>query len=320
MGRAMETKTKRCSGGSETWTLKTAASDLRDRIRRVRAAVREPAANCKRCGKEKRQWEGIVADAGQFYEACHAQKVEKCAKEIGAAWIRKTGTTTITTEKRKRRKAWAGGVTSSASVNTNTYEVAEVLMCLRACSQANVVCIGDATATFTGLPIGGVMSKAACSAVLNYEENAWKCDESERAKQGFGTDEWDNEVVHTRYVDDVIMLSPRYCEKCLAEAIKQAYSVPFDTASQGKKLEWLEVCTETQHVRLTPRKYETVPAWASDRKELRSFFLGRITRMKEATAQDDTEGYVRCRTTGQKPETVWMDDTRLQIHDVHDST
>ena len=140
------------------------------------------------------------------------------------------------------------------------------------------------------------MSKAACSAVLNYEENAWKCDENEGAKQGFGTDEWDNEVVHTRYVDDVIMLSPRYCEKCLAEAIKQAYSVPFDTASQGKKLEWLdmEVCTETLRVRLSPRRYETVPAWASDKKELRSYFLGRITRMKEATTQDDVEGYVRC--------------------------
>ena len=71
---------------------------------------------------------------------------------------------------------------------------------------------------------------------------------NERAEQGFGTDEWDDEVAHTRYVDDVIMLSPRYCEECLAEAIQQAYSVPFDTASQGERLEWLdmEICTETQ--------------------------------------------------------------------------
>ena len=92
------------------------------------------------------------------------------------------------------------------------------------------------------------------------------------------------------------MLSPRYCEGCLAKAIQQAYSVPFDTASQGKKLEWLdmEICTETQRVRLAPRKYETVPAWASDRKELPSFFLGRIARKKEATAHGDTEGYVQC--------------------------
>ena len=174
IGRTMETMTKRYSGGSETWTLKTAASDLRDRIRRVKAATCEPTERCKRCRKKKRRWEGIVADAGQFYEACHAQKVEKCAKEIGTAWIQETGTT-ITVEKCKRRKAWAGGATRPVSVSTNTYEVAEVLMSLRASSQANVVCIGDTTATFRGLPIGGVMSKAACSAVLNYEENTWKC-------------------------------------------------------------------------------------------------------------------------------------------------
>ena len=101
IGRAMETMTKRYSGGSETWTLKTAASDLRDRIRRVKAATCEPTERCKRCRKEKKRWEGIVANAGQFYEACHAQKVEKCAKEIGAAWIQETGTTTITVEKCK---------------------------------------------------------------------------------------------------------------------------------------------------------------------------------------------------------------------------
>ena len=140
------------------------------------------------------------------------------------------------------------------------------------------------------------MSKAACSAVLNYEESAWKCNEHERVMQGYATDEWDDEVVHTRYVDDVITMSPQYCERCLGEAIQKANSVPFDTASQGKKLEWLdmEVCTETQCVRLTPRKYETMPPWASDRRELRGYVLGRIARMKEATAQDDTEGYVRC--------------------------
>ena len=50
------------------------------------------------------------------------------------------------------------------SMTTYTYEVAEVLMALRACSRANVVSIGHATATFTGLPIGGAMRKAAwCS-------------------------------------------------------------------------------------------------------------------------------------------------------------
>ena len=174
IGRAMETMTKRCSGGSETWTLKSAANELRDKIQRVRTATREPTTRCQRCGTGKRQWEGIVADAGQFYEACFAQKVEKSPKEIGAAWIRQTGTTTITVEHCKGRKAWAGGAIKSVSVTTCTYEVAEVLMALRACSRANVVSIGDATATFTGLPIGGVMSKAACSAVLNHEENAWK--------------------------------------------------------------------------------------------------------------------------------------------------
>ena len=71
--------------------------------------------------------------------------------------------------------------------------------------------------------------------------------ENARAVQGFGVDTWDDEVTHTRYVDDVLMSSPRYCEGCLTEAIRQACSVPFDTASRCDKLEWLdmEICTET---------------------------------------------------------------------------
>ena len=103
-------------------------------------------------------------------------------------------------------------------------------------------------------------------------------------------DEWDDEVAHTRYVDDVVMLSPRYCEGCLAEAIRQAYSVPFDAASRGEMLEWLdmEICTETQHVRQNPRMYETTPAWASDRKELRSYASAR-------PARSDTRFYDRFR-------------------------
>ena len=173
IGWAMETMTKRCSGGSETWTLKMAASEQRDKIQRVRTATREPTNRCQRCGMQKRRWEGIVADAGQFYEACPAQKEEECAKEVGAAWIRQVGRTTKAVESCKRRKAWAGGAIKSVSVTTNTYEVAAV-MALRACLRANVVSIGDATATFTGLPIGGVMSKEACSAVLNHGEKAWK--------------------------------------------------------------------------------------------------------------------------------------------------
>ena len=53
IGTAMETMTKRCSGGSETWTLKKAASELRDKIQRVRTATREPTNRCQRCGMEK---------------------------------------------------------------------------------------------------------------------------------------------------------------------------------------------------------------------------------------------------------------------------
>ena len=130
-------------------------------------------------------------------------------------------------------------------------------------------------------------------------------------------------MAHTRYVDDVVMLSPRYCEGCLAEAIRQAYSVPFDTASRGEKLKWLdmEIRTDTQHVRVKPRRYEPTPAWAPDRKELRSYILGPNARMKEAKADDDTEGFcTMLRTTDDKPRTMRMDDTGLQAHDKHHST
>ena len=68
-----------------------------------------------------------------------------------------------------------------------------------------MVSIGDATATFTGLSIGGVMSKAACGAVLNLEENAWTHGKMHVQSRD---SEWMNGTTSWRTrgnVDDVVM-------------------------------------------------------------------------------------------------------------------
>ena len=78
----------------------------------------------------------------------------------------------------------------------------------------------------------------------------------------------------------------------------------------------MEICTETQHVRVKLRRYETTPAWASDRKELRRYILGPIARMKEAKADDDTAGLcTMLRATDHQPGTMRIEDTGLQAHE-----
>ena len=226
------------------------------------------------------------------------------------------GRTTKAVESCKRRKAWAGGAIKS--VTTNTCEVAEVLMALRACLRANVVSIGDATATFTGLPIGGVMSKEACSAVLNHGEKAWK-----RGKMHVqSTDtEWINGT--TRWLTRGAWTTwSCYRRDTARDASRKRYGRHIRCRSiqrhGGEKLKWLdmEICTETQHVRVKLRRYETTPACPSDRKELRSYILGPNARMKEAKADDDTEGLcTMLRATDHQPGTMRIEDTALQAHD-----
>ena len=43
-------------------------------------------------------------------------------------------------------------------------------------------------------------------------------------------------MAHTRYADDVTMLSSRHSKGCLSEAFRQAYSVPFDTTPGEKEV------------------------------------------------------------------------------------
>ena len=108
IGRAMETMTIRCSGGTETWTLKLAASEPRDRIQRGEHSN----AYANEQVPEVRNVKATVGKNRRRRPVLRGMPRVECAprvREIGAVWIRQTGTTTITVESCNRRKARAGG-------------------------------------------------------------------------------------------------------------------------------------------------------------------------------------------------------------------
>ena len=54
-----------------------------------------------------------------------------------------------------------------------TFDFLEIGMCLAAFVRLNLARIGDTVVRFSGVPIGGHLSKAVCSLILCHAETEW---------------------------------------------------------------------------------------------------------------------------------------------------
>ena len=69
--------------------------------------------------------------------------------------------------------------------------------------------------------VGGLCSKAATSALLTSQEEAWiKRVSSKRNESGFtlSNSSYESSCLHLRYIDDVILASRRWCRTCLVNS------------------------------------------------------------------------------------------------------
>ena len=84
-----------------------------------------------------------------------------------------------------------------------------------------------------GLPIGGVLSGLCLSVVLGKQEYEWNANRLDQIKAGFdfGSFRVSQCVAVLRYVDDILLISLRYCRQCLVEFAKKSYSIPVSVAS-----------------------------------------------------------------------------------------
>ena len=79
-----------------------------------------------------------------------------------------------------------------------------------------------------GLPIGGVLSGLCVSVVLGKQEYEWNANRLDQFKAGFdfGSFRVSQCVAVLRYVDDILLISLRYCRQCLVEFAKKVIFNP----------------------------------------------------------------------------------------------
>ena len=84
-----------------------------------------------------------------------------------------------------------------------------------------------------GLPTGGVLSGLCLSVVLGEQEYEWNANRLDQIKAGFdfGSFRVSQCVAVLRYVDDILLISLRYCRQCLVDFAKKSYSISVSVAS-----------------------------------------------------------------------------------------
>ena len=137
-------------------------------------------------------------------------------------------------------------------------------MCLAAFVRMNLASVGDCVVQFDGVPIGGFMSKIACSLILCVAETRWEENTPLLETHGFLPPgcRWSDVAACGRYVDDAAMVSAVLCKRCLQDALRLMYPVSFDVASEGRRIEWLDMVLDldTCALDLLPKPFVTAPA------------------------------------------------------------
>ncbi|CAK0822235.1 unnamed protein product [Prorocentrum cordatum] len=284
LSRSYETLLKRFSPGFEVWRLRDAAPTLRDGIAKLRAHPNGSGCTCFRRGSRKLPVEGVVADAGQFFESVRASDADAAAALFRRA-AHSGAPDRVTVSRSMRRRAFLGGRLDNPRHDLKTFAFMELALCLAAFARMTFVSVGDVVAEFTGVPIGGFMRKVRCSLILCRWETEWDEDDAHLQAQCFVPPgwRWSDAAACSRYVDDMIMLSRVLCRTCLEDALKCMHDVPFELSPRSRRLKWLDLTVDLDSlmIDLFPKAFSTAPAWASSPSALRAHVLSRVARWRE---------------------------------------
>ena len=104
---------------------------------------------------------------------------------------------------------------------------------IRVFSWVSLVCVEGLVYELKGLPIGEVLSGLCLSVLLGTQEYVWNSNRLEQIKAGFdfGSFRGSQCIALLRYEDDILMISVRYCRRCLVEFGKKSYLIPVSVAS-----------------------------------------------------------------------------------------
>ena len=184
---------------------------------------------------------GVVADAGQFFEVVQPSTAVSAMVSIMECLTRQARRHTVTIRRSRKVQGFLGGNPFVKSAKTRTFTFHDLLCCFAACMYIPFCKLGDTVIRMSGLPIGGLLSRIAASVVLAWEEHQWV----EAWPGNFGLDSsvpaWNKSVVARRYIDDTILISKLLRYDCLVALTHNLYTVTFDALPNSRKLSWLDM-------------------------------------------------------------------------------
>jgi len=290
IARAVETTLKHYSHGAEIWRLKDAAKTYRARLTTVEAQAHEHirgpnACTCQRCGGSKLVWEGLVADAGQFFETVTPECVEDSMTFLFSCALKAGHPGKVTTITAPTRRAYFGGYKYNPVKHSKTFTLADLHCCVMAAANMSFASVGSRVVRLRGLPIGGFMSKIACSVVLGAAEQAWAQNQAHLLREGFlrTGQTWLQAVAWARYVDDAVLASPYLCRACLQDALNAFSPVQFDATADTRRLKWLDLVVDldTLTFDMADKDFAMPPPWSARFADLRAYMIGRAARWAE---------------------------------------
>ena len=275
VGRAITFLVRGVLMTDETSSLRDARPLMDEKISRL-LPPRRPGY-CDRCNGPCLGMQGLVADAGQFFEAVSVEEACRSLDQI-LARAREDGIRSLTVVDDKH--VFVGGCIFRSLKTCRVFALVELYWLFAASCCMKFAQTGTKVWTYTGLLIGGMLSKVATSCVLGLQEHNWCTDSSLRAAASYHWPDrmWSHMVARSRYCDDVLWISRSLCTTCLQAAIAVVYTVPFDTQfpTADHKLTWLDFCISLQPLTWAPR-----PPGHVDKRYVFAVLAGRVARLRQ---------------------------------------
>ena len=281
VSRACDVILRKWGHGSEVSSLKHATSGLLEDCRNLEYI--DFGLQCCKCGCVKPLLNGVVADAGQFFEVVQPSTAVDCMANIFHDVARKSQTTSVTILRRKKVQGYLGGNPAITSPKLVCFLFRDLLFCFAACMYIPFCSLGSTIIRMSGLPIGGLLSRIAASAVLAWEEHMWVQQWPLNFGLSCSAPCWHQAVVARRYIDDVVMISKLLCFSCLVDMTHAMYTVKFDAAPQSRKLHWLDVVLDLDCLVLDIKQslFDFPPPWDVRQSSIRAFLWGRLARHRQ---------------------------------------
>ena len=198
------------------------------RLEKAMEGLSAPAACwCQRCGCATGSVSIVTLDADQAFKACNAGAVLRAWDSVEYVIEERIESRVVLV---KRGKKEMTSLSSDFKSGRWSISLDVVRQAIRVFYWVSRVCVAGSVHELKELPIGGVLGGLCLSVLLGKQEYAWNANRLEQIKAGFdfGSFRVSQCVAVLRYVDDILLISLRYCPRCFA---KKSHSIPVSVAS-----------------------------------------------------------------------------------------